>query len=347
MNHSKLSGEIYLFLLVYVVQTLFHCECTPTLPIVLDIRYAILLDITWYKDDATFKTALCWRIVVAFHKTFQELTVCKLTRLSLASVQCIYTCIYTCMYSAYVLASIQFPEDLVVEFEWPWTQSSSCELILSMSCYYNSKMKVCIKNFNCKIKQWRKRGVFWTNTNLNSIPTVDERFKYFKCFPSNILIRSFCLKCLFECFRNLYLTSNFSYKWQWILVKLSNFSILLPSYKLNIASIKTCMMVPDFFSQNYTRKLFLCDLSRMKFCKILPPGILNLAFYVSYLEDWWILLCKPWLKIWFNCDLLEKKYYFGKKLPKLGKFCDFLVFIPVIYPLKKFWFFFKINLTYQ
>ena len=84
--------------------------------------------------------------------------------------------------------------------------------------------------------------------------TVNERIKYFKCFPSNILIQMF----LFEMFISVFskLVSYFKFFLQvTILVKLSHFSTILPPYKLNIAFIKTCIMRPDFFSQNYTRKL--------------------------------------------------------------------------------------------
>ena len=40
MNHLKLLREIYLFLLLDVVHTLFHCEYTPTRPVVPDISYS-------------------------------------------------------------------------------------------------------------------------------------------------------------------------------------------------------------------------------------------------------------------------------------------------------------------
>ena len=107
---------------------------------------SVLLHFQWYlisgitpsvKDDGTFKTASCWQIVADFNKTSQESTNFKLTRLSLASVQCI----------------MQFPEALNFEFKGPWTHPSSLELILFMTFYSNTKTKVCIENFNHKIKQ--------------------------------------------------------------------------------------------------------------------------------------------------------------------------------------------------
>ena len=106
----------------------------------------VLLHFRWYlisgitpsgKDDATFKTASCWRIVADFNKTSQESTDCKLTRLSLASARCM----------------MQFPEALNFKFEGPWTHSSSLELIPFMTFYSNSKTKVFNKNFNRKIKR--------------------------------------------------------------------------------------------------------------------------------------------------------------------------------------------------
>ena len=156
LSKIYLGLTVYLFLLLDVVQIIFQLN--------------VLLHFQWYlisgiapsgNNDATFKTGSCWRIVVVFNKTFLEPTESELTRLSFASLQCI----------------IQFSEGLDFEFEGPWTQSSSFELILFMSCYSNSKMNACIKHFNCKIKQWRNRKRFWKNTSLNSVST--ERIKYF------------------------------------------------------------------------------------------------------------------------------------------------------------------------
>ena len=47
---------------------------------------------------------------------------------------------------------------------------------------------------NDQIKQWRNGGTFWTNARLNSMSTVYARTKYFKCFPSIILIQMFLIE---------------------------------------------------------------------------------------------------------------------------------------------------------
>ena len=123
---STFSFSLMLFRSFFIVNVLLH------------FRWYLMSGITPSgKDDATFKTASCWRIVADFNKTSQESTDCKLTRLSLASARCI----------------MQFPEALNFEFEAPWTHSSSLELILFMTFYSNSKTKVFNKNFNRKIKR--------------------------------------------------------------------------------------------------------------------------------------------------------------------------------------------------
>ena len=136
-------------------------------------------------------------------------------------------------------------------------------------------MKVCIKNFNCKVKQWRNRKTFWTNYKL-STSTVNEKIKYLKCFPSNTLIRMF----LFEIF-------------VWMFLKFVPYFKFFLQVTVNIGKINS-------FQSNFT-------LLQIKYCinKCLynglggggggggggfppppPPGILNIAFYVSSLVDW-------------------------------------------------------------
>ena len=89
-------------------------------------------------------------------------------------------------------------------------------------------MKVCIKNFNGKIKQWKNRKPFRINTSLNLMSKVNERIKRFKCFPSNILTRMF----LFEIFVRM-------------LSKLSSYCTFFLQFAMNIGNIKS-------FQPNYT-----------------------------------------------------------------------------------------------
>ena len=89
---------------------------------------------------------------------------------------------------------------------------------------------------------------------LHSLSTANERIKYFKCIPLNILIQMFLFGIFVWMFSKH--ISYFRFFLQvTILVKLSNFNTILPLYKLNIASIKACTMDPDLFSQNYMKKL--------------------------------------------------------------------------------------------
>ena len=137
---------------------------------------SVLLHFQWYlisgitpsvKDDGTFKTASCWQIVADFNKTSQESTNFKLTRLSLASVQCI----------------MQFPEALNFEFKGPWTHPSSLELILFMTFYSNTKTKVCIKNFNHKMKQALSNSALTPTQPHPPAPTCTQP-KYFLTHPN-------------------------------------------------------------------------------------------------------------------------------------------------------------------
>ena len=135
-----------------------------------------------------------------------------MARLSFSSVPCI----------------IQFSESSDFEFEGPCTQSSSFELILFMSSYSNSKMKACIENFNCKIinsEETEKRF-----EKIQALSQCQQKMKELSTLSVFLQIFRFewlCLKFLFKCIRNLYLTSSFSYKPQWISVKLSQSSPIL------------------------------------------------------------------------------------------------------------------------
>ena len=141
---STFSFSLMLFSSFFIVNVLLH------------FRWNLISGIAPSgQDDATFKTASCWRIVADSNKMSQESTDRKLTRLSLASVQCI----------------IQFPEALNFEFEGPWTHLSSLELILFMTFYSNSKTKVCIKNFNRKITPTQTHPLAPTQNIFSRTPT--------------------------------------------------------------------------------------------------------------------------------------------------------------------------------
>ena len=167
----------------------------------------------------------------------------------------------------------------------------------------------------------------------------------FEYFIWNIFVSIFCLN-VFETF---ILLENFSCKPQWIFEKItqSNF----PPYKLNIASIKIYIMGPGFFSQNNTWKLVLVqykwnehlNISRKK--KLFVKIRLFLGFLLPKNTEF-SFLCKLFgrlvdinmqalignmIQLWF----VWKLFYFSKKLPKIGKFCNILLFFLVIYPLKK------------
>ena len=167
----------------------------------------------------------------------------------------------------------------------------------------------------------------------------------FEYFIWNISVSIFCLN-VFETF---ILLENFSCKPQWIFEKItqSNF----PPYKLNIASIKIYIMGPGFFSQNYTWKLVLVqykwnehlNISRKKklFVKIklfwgfLLPKNTEFSFlcklFGRLVDINMQALTGNMIQLWF----VWKLFYFSKKLPKIGKFCNILLFFLVIYPLKK------------